>query len=193
MLLDKDLHPLALPSLAEAPAGTAIEVTGYADMPVVGGYSAIEVLQISLESLPFNVGEDTDGDLLADVWELRHFGTLAYDGAANEDGSAYSLAQEYLEGTDPTSSSHSPPVGPQALRFMHFELFNGPPSPQLRALWPERYASAVDVLFESSTDLLNWNILPALPATDAGSGWFTRGIAFDAPRKFFQPKVKLKR
>jgi hypothetical protein len=142
-------------------------------------------------SLPFVVDEDTDGDLLADSWEYRHFGTLAFDGFATNDGSGYSLAQEYLEGTDPRSLTSSPPVGPIALQFMAFELANGTP-PQLRALWPDRYARAVNVGFETTEDLVTWDTLSTLTATDAGSGWFIRNIAIDRPRRFFRPAAMLK-
>jgi hypothetical protein len=182
----------SLPTTAEAPPGTAIEVAAYNDLPQIGGYTALEVISMTVLSLPFVVDEDTDGDLLADSWEYRHFGTLAFDGFGNADGSGYSLAQEYLEGTDPRSLTSSPPVGPVVLQFMFFELANGAP-PQLRALWPERYASAVNVGFEPTDDLLIWDTLSPLVATDAGGGWFTRYITIDRPRRFFRPAAMLKR
>lgn len=193
LLLDANLRPLNLPTTAEAPAGTAIEVTGYEDMPLIGGYNAIEVISLSLDTMPFFTGVDSDGDLLADVWEYRHFGSLAFNGFDNADGSLYSLAQEYLEGTDPLNSSDNPPGGPVALEFLSFEMVTAGGVPQLRALWPERYAGAVEVLFEISQNLTDWEALAPLLATDASNGWFTRNIAFDAPRKFFRPLAQLKR
>ncbi len=193
LLLDEHLRAAALPTTAEAPAGTAIEVVAYNDLPQIGGYTAYEVISMTLLSLPFVVDEDSDGDLLADSWERRHFGTLAFDGFANRDGSLYSLAQEYLEGTDPNSSSSSPPVEPIPLRFLAFELVNGSPLSQLLALWPERYAGAVEVGFQTSEDLVTWDTLSLLAGTDAGAGWFTHNIAFDRPRRFFRPLAELKR
>jgi hypothetical protein len=191
LLFDANMDAAALPTTAEAPPGTAIEVVAYNDLPQIGGYSALEVISMTVLSLPFVVDEDTDGDLLADSWEYRHFGTLAFDGFATNDGSGYSLAQEYLEGTDPRSLTSSPPVGPIALQFMAFELANGTP-PQLRALWPDRYARAVNVGFETTEDLVTWDTLSTLTATDAGSGWFIRNIAIDRPRRFFRPAAMLK-
>lgn len=192
LLFDANMDAAELPTTAEAPPGTAIEVTAFNDLPQIGGYAALEVISMTVLSLPFVVDEDTDGDLLADSWEYRHFGTLAFDGFAMNDGSGYSLAQEYLEGTDPRSLTSSPPVGPIALQFMFFELANGTP-PQLRALWPERYASAVNVGFDTTEDLFTWDTLSPLLATDAGSGWFIRNIAIDRPKRFFRPDAALKR
>ncbi len=192
LLLSDQLSAVALPTSAEAPANTPLQVTAYTDIPQIAGYTALEVIALSLTSLPFVVDADTDGDLLADSWEYYHFGTLAYGGSGNRDGSPYSLAQEYLEGTDPRSGTNSPPVGPIALRFNSFELLNLPP-PQLRALWPARYAAAVNVGFETTEDLVTWDSLSPLTATDAGNGWFIRNIAIDRARRFFRPLASLKR
>lgn len=157
-----------MPTSSEAPAGTPLQVTAYNDLPQIAGYTALEVISLSLTSLPFVVDEDSDGDLLADNWELRHFGTLAYNGFANVDGSGYSLAQEYLEGTEPRCNTISPTVGPIALQFNYFDMVNLPPL-QVRAHWPERYASAVNVLLETSEDLITWDTLTPLMATDLGA------------------------
>jgi hypothetical protein len=191
LLLDGNLNPLSLPTLAEAPAGTMIRVVGYQDMPQIGGYTPIEVLSISLQSLPLNVGEDTDGDLLADAWELRHFGTLDLDGYANQDGSLYTLMQEYFDGTDPNSSASSPPVTPVAMEFFDFQIMNFDP-PSLQVRWPNRYASAIRAYFQQSTDLEDWSSLPLLPAFGEG-GFYFRSVPIDAPRKFFLPKAELRR
>jgi hypothetical protein len=191
LLLDANLNPLALPGPAEAPAGTMIRVVGYQDMPQIGGITAVEVLEISLESLPLNVGEDTDGDLLSDVWELRHLGTLDFDGYGNKDGSLYTLMQEYFEGTDPGSGTSSPPVAPVAMEFFDFKIMNSDP-PSLQVRWPNRYANAINALFQQSTDLEDWSTLPPLPAFGEG-GFFFRSVPVDAPRKFFLPRAELKR
>ena len=44
---------------------------------------------------------DSDGDGMADAWELNHFGTLARDGSGDFDGDALTDLGEYLAGTDP--------------------------------------------------------------------------------------------
>jgi len=48
---------------------------------------------------------DTDGDGMADDWEMEHFGTLDRDGTGDFDGDGISDLDEYLNGTDPTSSN----------------------------------------------------------------------------------------
>lgn len=192
LLLSDRLTEVALPTSAEAPAGTLLQVTAYNDLPQIAGYSTLEVISLSLTSLPFVVDEDSDGDLLADNWELRHFGTLSHNGFANLDGSAYSLAQEYLEGTDPRCNTISPTVGPVALNFNYFDIISLP-SIQVRANWPTRYAPFVNILLETSEDLTTWDTLTPLLTTDIGSGWFTRTIPADRPRRFFRPIAELKR
>ena len=49
--------------------------------------------------------EDTDGDGMPDDWEREHFGTLDRDGTSDFDGDGISDLDEYLNGTDPTSSN----------------------------------------------------------------------------------------
>ena len=192
LLLTGQLTEVALPTSAEAPAGTPLEVTAYNDIPQIAGFTALEVISLSLSSLPVVVDDDSDGDLLADNWELRHFGTLAHDGFANIDGSAYSLAQEYLEGTDPRCNTISPIVGPIAVAFDAFDIVTLPPM-QVRAHWPARYSPLVNVFLEPSNDLITWDTLNPLPTTDAGAGWATRAIPADRPRRFFRPVAELKR
>ena len=50
----------------------------------------------------FDEYRDTDGDDIADTWELRWFGTLSYDGGADTDGDGFNDIDEYHFGTDPT-------------------------------------------------------------------------------------------
>jgi hypothetical protein len=52
-------------------------------------------------------GADTDGDGMADAWELLHFGTLAAGPNTDPDGDGATNLQEYLAGTDPNSASSS--------------------------------------------------------------------------------------
>ena len=49
--------------------------------------------------------KDTDGDGLADLWELRYFDTLDTKPGDDPDGDGISNLDEFLEHTDPTSSS----------------------------------------------------------------------------------------
>ncbi|MFZ5571308.1 MAG: carboxypeptidase regulatory-like domain-containing protein [Thermodesulfobacteriota bacterium] len=54
--------------------------------------------------------EDSDGDGMADSWELAHFGTLDRDGSGDFDGDGISDLDEFLNGTDPGRSDHAPSV-----------------------------------------------------------------------------------
>jgi len=191
LLLNDHLTALSLPTSAEAPALTPLQVTAYTDLPTIGGFTSLEVISLSLTALPFVTDEDNDRDLLSDSWETYHFGTLAYNGFANRDGSAYSLAQEYFEGTDPRCRTTSPGVAPISLRISYFDMINTPL--QVRALWPARYATAVNILLETSDNLTTWDTLNPLATVDAGSGWFLRNIPLDRPKRFFRPVVELKR
>ncbi len=47
---------------------------------------------------------DSDGDGLADSWELDHFGDLLRDGAENDDNDGLIDLEEYRNGTDPNNS-----------------------------------------------------------------------------------------
>lgn len=53
---------------------------------------------------------DSDGDGIADSWELTHFGTLARDGTGDFDGDGKSDLAEYQQGTDPTFAGDVPGV-----------------------------------------------------------------------------------
>ena len=94
LLLNDKIRALTLPDENEAPAGTLLQITAYTDLPDIAGFDAWEVTSLTLSSLPNVVDEDSDGDLLADSWELRHFGTLDNDGYGNRDGSLYTPMQE---------------------------------------------------------------------------------------------------
>ena len=54
----------------------------------------------------FQPVEDTDGDSLADDWELRYFGTTTQTvGSADSDRDGMTNTQEQIAGTDPTDAS----------------------------------------------------------------------------------------
>ncbi len=189
-LLDENLRATELP--ADLAAGTPLFVTAYTDLPTSGGFPALEVIGIDLTSLPSLVGSDSDGDLLADEWELRHFGTLARDGHDSLDGSPYSLGQEYLDGTDPLSAGSSPLNPPTEMRFTEFQLAVESGTPRLRARWPTAYAGFVSVSFDTSPNLTSWTDNTAFNGTYVGSGYFTRDVTFTGSKGFFRAHARLK-
>jgi hypothetical protein len=50
-------------------------------------------------------GVDTDGDGMADAWELIYFGSIAANPGDDADGDGASNLQEYLAGTNPTDAT----------------------------------------------------------------------------------------
>ncbi len=190
-LFDASLAPTVLPP--DLPAGTPLAVSAYTDLPNVAGYPVLEVISLQITSLPFLTGADTDGDMLADEWELRLFGFLGHDGFTSLDGSSYALGQEYLDGTDPLSASSSPPRPPTPMRFTEFQLALESGIPRLRARWPAAYADFVTVSFDTSPDLTNWLDNPAFSGVYMGNGYFVRNVTFTGAKGFYRAHPRLKR
>ena len=70
-------------------------------------YSATDGALTTVQSanLVIYSAEDTDGDGMPDEWEQDTFGDLERDGSGDMDGDGISDKDEYLNGTDPTSSN----------------------------------------------------------------------------------------
>jgi hypothetical protein len=191
-LFDSRHNPITLPNDIALSAGTSLSVNAFTDLPATGSYTTLEVNSLVVNALPSAIDADTDGDLLADSWELRHFGTLAYDSATHGDGSAYSLAEEYLSSTDPRNASSSPtgPATPLVFTSLHLTIDGG--SPRLTTTWPAGYKDFINVDFEVSDNLTTWTHAADFAATDAGGGLFTKAITYDRPHRFFRPTATLK-
>ena len=59
-----------------------------------------------VQSLPFTVSADSDGDGLPDAWEIRYFTNLvAASGASDLDGDGFTELGEYRAGTSPTNAA----------------------------------------------------------------------------------------
>lgn len=192
LMLDQSIRPLSLPGTNEAPYGTPIQITAYNDLPQIGGYNALEVTSLSLLTLPTIVGDDTDRDLMADTWELRYFGTLDHDETFNADGSLYSIAQEYLDSTNPLRSTSSPVLAPVLLTLKNFQIANmGGGNFHLSADWPASYAEVIDMMVEGTPDFVEW-FLPN-PADHLGGGAFSQTVSNSNPRFFYRAFPQLKR
>ena len=192
-LFDSRHSPVALPNDITLPVGTALSVSAFTDLPALGSYSTLEVTSLVVNSLPSPTDADSDGDLLADSWELRHFGTLTYGTDTHGDGSAYSLGEEYLSGTDPRNAASSPAGPPTPLVFTSLHLTtDGAGTPWLITTWPAAYKDFIDVNFEVSDNLSTWSAPAGFTASDAGGGQFNKSIAYDRPARFFRPQATLK-
>jgi hypothetical protein len=168
-------------------------VTAYNDLPSIAGYTGLEVISLSVSSLPTVIDIDSDGDLLADTWEMHHFGTLSLGLYDSGDGGAYTLGEEYFRGTDPRWSGNSPAGAPTPLVFSNLRLTRDGSGPLLRVNWPSAYSSFINVNFQASEDLLTWAYPVGFSAVDAGGGVFNKSLTFDRPRRFFRPVASLKR
>jgi hypothetical protein len=188
-LVDGDHKPTLLPSDISLPAGTPLTVTAYTDLPNIAGYIALEVIEASLLSLPNTIDPDSDGDLLADNWELHHFGSLDMDTYSILDGGLYTAAEEYFRSTDPRWSGSAPAGPPTPLAFTSLTLVNG----ILTTTWPSAYSGVINVDFQASDDLLNWAVPIGFNATHAGGGVFIKSVTYDRAPRFFRPLATLKR
>jgi hypothetical protein len=189
-LVDGDHKATVLPSDITLPAGTPLTVIAYTDLPNIAGYTALEVIEARLLSLPSPIDPDSDGDLLADNWELHHFGGLDMGTYSILDGGLYTAAEEYFRSSDPRWAGSSPAGPPTHLAFTSLTLAkNG----TLSAQWPSAYANFINVDFQASEDLINWTVPLGFTATHAGGGIFNKAATFDRPRRFFRPLASLKR
>lgn len=191
-LVDEQNDALQLPTDVKLPAGTSMTVTAYTDLPAIGSYPVLEIITLSIDSLPTVIDADSDGDLLADSWERRHFGTLAFGTFDKLDTSAYSLAEEYFRSTDPRNAASSPGLPPTKLELHDLRVdFTG--SPVLRVDWPADYTSFINVNFEASDDLTTWTAPSELSATLTDADTFSKALTIDRPMRFFRSVASLKR
>ena len=187
-LLD-DTHHSLLTGDAYTP-DTRFNLTAYTDLPTINGTSALEVITTSVSLVPLRLGADSDGDLIADAWEMQHFGTLSHGGADLLNSGSHTLLQHYFDGFDP----QQPPVNAGSRVQLELDklelLFDANGQPYVKAEWPAAYARFVDVGFESSNDLLNFSNTGLGSETTPGK--FRRNFTMSGDRGFFRAWVRLK-
>jgi hypothetical protein len=131
--------------------------------------NAIAVVQ----TLTIRPGADSDGDGIADAWELQRTNTLAGFGASSDrDGDGVSDSQEYLADTDPLDANSKLKITASTFSFL-----NGNEDHSIT--WTTRPTRFYDL--HSSIDLnASWNPVGSL-LSSAGltvtGGFGTRGIA----------------
>ncbi len=94
-----------LDDAAVEPSETVVVTLGPGSGYAVGSPAAATVTVADDDS------PDSDGDGLADAWEMQNFGTLGRDGTGDFDGDGATDAQEYAAGTDPLDPLSPPPGG----------------------------------------------------------------------------------
>jgi len=112
-LIQADGHPYPLPSAIPIIAGSRLLIRGFTDRTGHCPEPALEVVELTLLSLPAPDGwEDANGNLLPDEWETSLLGITDANPLLDHDGDGYSDLQEYLEGTDPLNPNNFPGGSP---------------------------------------------------------------------------------
>jgi hypothetical protein len=144
------------------PVGSHVHVFGYSDIAHPGcGDDGIEVIALSLDSVPALSTTDSDGDLLPDNWEMLMFGNLGQNGSGDSDGDGVSNLQEFLDHTDSkdalSKSALAQNVTPPQIDVQAM----GGNQLKLTWKWPNQYAGKVK--FEvQSTESLDQPFAPTL-------------------------------
>lgn len=124
-LFDNAGYPFPFPRGLPLLPGTQISVMAYNDrtnFPYEPD-SAVEVIGVSLISLPVPAASDADQNAMDDAWELFFFNTTGIDPFGDADGDGYTNLQEFLAGSDPLSAASTPaqspwPVGPPVVQLV---------------------------------------------------------------------------
>jgi len=118
--------------------GSLLQVRGYADLTNPPGALALEVISVSLTSIPIASDSDRDGNLLVDTWERLFFGSGA-DPFGDWDGDGYQNLQEMFEGSDPRDPLGVPLVTRVRFDLPYVELIRDGEQIRLRFNWPTPY------------------------------------------------------
>jgi hypothetical protein len=104
-LFDSRGNPYSFDASITLRPGTRLNVTAYDDIAVAGVFETpLEVISISIASLPEQLGSDSDNNLLADDWEEAFHGGIGLDPYSLGAGGK-TLVQLYLDGADPLLGS----------------------------------------------------------------------------------------
>jgi hypothetical protein len=201
-LVDPDGAPFRFPGNFRLVPGTLVQVTGYADAP--SNPCAPETLEVVragdsflafVTGIPSPAGNDADGNLLDDDWELLFLGSTGNDPFAQLAGDGYTLLQIFLDGTDPLDPASYTTVAvanlaPPAVQIA--PLADG--SVKLSWKWPAQYAGQIGFELQTNTTLLGpWNSTPATVQHDgAGNFELNAPVAPEATRLFWRLALKLK-
>lgn len=192
-LRDHDGDAFEYPEAFTLLPGSRIRVVAYNDLADHCGHPALEVISISLLTVPISTPSDTDGNLLPDTWERFFFGDTGQDPLTSPDGSGYSLLQQFLEGTDPTDPTSFPAVPPVELILSNasLEFDENTSSLIVNWDWPNEYAEFFEFGIIESSDL---SVFDETIFTLASEGNSYSGTISDnaADRRFFKVFVRLK-
>ncbi|SKB06331.1 hypothetical protein SAMN02745166_04450 [Prosthecobacter debontii] len=192
VLMDARGRPFELPGHFRVTPGSQFSITAYDDLPSVGGKSALEVLSLSLTTLPLPSSTDADGNLLPDEWELLFFGRMGLNASLSMDGSGYSLLQEFLAGTDPTDAQSSPTGEIATFRFGPVSQERQPDgSFVIEFAWTNTLSGAFEFVVQSSADLVHFSPCDA-EIQSLGENRYRAMVPASAdPRAYYRVGVRL--
>jgi hypothetical protein len=132
--------------------GSLLQVRGFADLTNPPASLALEVISLSLTSIPAAGDSDSDGNLLVDTWEKLFFGS-AQDPFGDWDGDGYQNLQEMFEGSDPRDPLGIPVVPPAKFTAPAMEFIPDGHQIRLRFSWPAPYINHMVFGVKGSPDL----------------------------------------
>lgn len=195
-LVDRNGTPFQFPDTFALPPGTTVAVTGFNDLPAMNGLPVMEVISALASLIPEASPSDTDGNLLSDDWERLFFGHLGNDPFASLDGSGYSLLQQSLYGTDPTSDDSLP--AESIVTFQFADIVPGPSRDPVTGeytlyfQWPTAYLDHFDFVIRESPDLISFEPRFAV-ITHLGGGLHRAVIPGTAgTQQFYRVAVRLR-
>ena len=186
--------PYAFNAAVEFRPGLAIRVGGYTDVRPLDGTAtkAIEVRSITVMGLPSESGVDSDGNLLADVWEEVFFGGSVRDAYLPGSGGK-SLVQLYLDAADPflgstTALEELVPTG-LSLGSVDGSLWT------LRWRFPAAYAWAFRYELEAGGGLAGlFNTIPVgVPIVSGADNTLSWASPTDQDQRFWRLRLRLAR
>lgn len=152
LLFKNDGSRYDLPDSFGVVPGSLLQVRGYSDLTNPPASLSLEVITVSLTSIPVASDSDLDGNLLIDTWETLFFGA-GENPFGDWDGDDYQNLQEQWEGSDPRDPLGMPAVPRVELGPPYVELIPDGAQLRLRFNWPAVYLSKIVFGVRSSPDL----------------------------------------
>jgi hypothetical protein len=152
-LWDINGKPVELPPNFEVLPDSQFTLFGHTDITSSQPGFPVEVISLSMASVPLASDQDANGNLLIDSWENVFFGNTNVNPLADDDGDGYSNLQEMLAGTDPNNALNQP-VGPVVvftLPTLNITLLG--PSTRIYFTWPASYISLFNFGLKTATAL----------------------------------------